>query len=161
MYGIKCTILRSQILIFWFIFKVNHVFMEEKTTLHKKNVIDEEELDGIVIGIWNLENLPRTLFIDYKCWNLKVVVDGRELTRNIKNKKKADVLLAYKCPLCDIRYRRERIFNKHMEYFNSASCYGMRHFHICCVQCVYTTLSFCCLLLVKPRSYMTFFWMCS
>ena len=29
-------------------------------------------------------------------WNLKVMVDGAELTRNINKKKKPDVLLAYK-----------------------------------------------------------------
>ena len=33
-------------------------------------------------------------------------------------------------------------------------CYGMRHCHICGVQCVSTTLMFLvCLLSVKPRSY--------
>ena len=45
-----------------FIFKVNHVFMEEKDNLLDKVVIDEEELDNID-DILNLENLPRKLFI--------------------------------------------------------------------------------------------------
>ena len=50
--------------------------MEEKDNPIEKVVKDEEELDGIEIdGIWNLENLPRTVFIEYECWNLKVVVD--------------------------------------------------------------------------------------
>ena len=72
----------------------------------EKIVIDEEELHGIEIdGILNLENLSRTVFIDEECWNLKVVVDVGELTRNITKKKKPDVLQAYKCPLCDTCYR--------------------------------------------------------
>ena len=36
-----------------------------------------------------------------KCGNLEVVVDDREFTRSINKKKKADVLQAYRCPLCD------------------------------------------------------------
>ena len=44
-----------------FIFKVNHVFMEEKDSPVEKVVIDEEKLDGIDI---NLENLPRIVSID-------------------------------------------------------------------------------------------------
>ena len=50
--------------------------MEEKDNPIEKVVKYEEELDGIEIdGIWNLENLPRTVFIEYECWNLKIVVD--------------------------------------------------------------------------------------
>ena len=45
------------------------------------------------------------MFIDYECWNLKVVVDVGELNRNITKKKKPDFLQAYKCPLGDICYR--------------------------------------------------------
>ena len=48
----------------------------------------------------------------------EVVVDGREPTTNI-SKKKPDRLQAYKCPLCDICYRRERFFNKHVKYSKS------------------------------------------
>ena len=61
----------------------------------EKVFIDEEELDGIeeIDGILNLVNLPRTMFIDWEFWNLKVVVGGGELTRNI-NKKKPDGLQA-------------------------------------------------------------------
>ena len=39
-----------------------------------------------------------------ECWDLKVIIDRGELTGNI-NKKKLDVLQAYKFPLCDICYR--------------------------------------------------------
>ena len=49
---------------FIFIFKVNHVFMEEKDNPVSKVVIYEEELDGIEIyGILDLENLPGAVFI--------------------------------------------------------------------------------------------------
>ena len=69
-------------------------------------VIDEEKLNGFEIdAILNFENLYRTMFIDYECWNLKVVVDVGELNRNITKKKKPDFLQAYKCPLGDICYR--------------------------------------------------------
>ena len=37
-------------------------------------------------------DLLRLMFIDEECGNLKVVVDGGELTRNINGKKKSDVL---------------------------------------------------------------------
>ena len=48
-----------------FIFKANHVFMEEKDNPAEKVVIDEGDLHGIVIdGILNLENVPRAVFID-------------------------------------------------------------------------------------------------
>ena len=36
----------------------------------------------------NLGDLPRLVFIDEECGNLKVVVDGVELARNISKKKK-------------------------------------------------------------------------
>ena len=58
----------------------------------EKVVTDEEELHGIDVG---------------------------ELTRNIAKKKKPDVLQAYKCPLCDICYRKEHFFNKHVKYSES------------------------------------------
>ena len=42
-----------------FIFKLNHVFMEENENLEEKFIVGEEELDGIAIdGILNSENLP-------------------------------------------------------------------------------------------------------
>ena len=53
-----------------FIFKENHVLNEEENTLQK--VV--EELNDIDINeIGNLEDLPRLVFIDEKCGNLKVV----------------------------------------------------------------------------------------
>ena len=65
----------------------------KKVNLLKKNVIDEEELDGIDIdGIGNLEDSLRLVFIDEECGNLIVVNDGEKLTRNINQKKNSDVL---------------------------------------------------------------------
>ena len=56
-------------------------------------MIVKEELDCIDIDIiWNLEDSPRLVFIDEECGNLVVVNDGGELTRNINQKKKSDVL---------------------------------------------------------------------
>ena len=56
-------------------------------------MIVKEELDCINIDIiWNLEDSPRLVFIDEECGNLVVVNDGGELTRNINQKKKSDVL---------------------------------------------------------------------
>ena len=62
----------------------------------RKNVILEEELDGI----GNLEDLPRLVFIDRVCGDLKVSVDGGNLTRNI-NERKSDVLQGYRRLLRD------------------------------------------------------------
>ena len=67
--------LRSQILIFlvfWFIFKDNHVLVE-KHNLSEKIVIVKEELDGIGIDdIANLEHLLRIVFTHEECGDLKV-----------------------------------------------------------------------------------------
>ena len=47
-----------------FIFKANHVFIENQDNPSEKVVTDEEKLDGIDIdGIGNLEDLPRIVFI--------------------------------------------------------------------------------------------------
>ena len=47
-----------------FIFKVNHVFVEEKDNPVEKVVIDEGELDSIEIdGILNLDKLPGIVLI--------------------------------------------------------------------------------------------------
>ena len=47
-----------------FIFKVNHVFVEEKDNPEEKVVIDEGELDSIEIdGILNLDKLPGIVLI--------------------------------------------------------------------------------------------------
>ena len=50
--------------------------------------------------------LLRLMFIDEECGNLKVVIDGGEITRNTNRKSKSEVLQAYRCPLCDKCYRR-------------------------------------------------------
>ena len=58
-----------------------------------KVVMVEEELDGIdIYGIGKLVDLPRLMFIDEECGNLKIVVDGGELTRNNDRKKSSEVL---------------------------------------------------------------------
>ena len=46
-----------------------------------------------------LEDLPRLLFINKECGNLKVGVDDGKFTRNAnkKEKEKSDVLQAYRC----------------------------------------------------------------
>ena len=68
----------------------------------KKIVLVEEELDDIDRHeIVNLEYLLRLVLIIEQCVNHKVVVDGGQLTRNINQKKKPDVLQACRCPLCD------------------------------------------------------------
>ena len=77
MYEIKSRRLRSQILT-CFIFLV----------LFKKNQLDCIDIDDI----GNLEDLPRLVFIDEECGNLIVVNDGAELTKNINQRKKSDVL---------------------------------------------------------------------
>ena len=60
-----------------FIFKGNHFFIEEEDNPSDIVITVEEELDGIDIdGIRNLVDLPRLMFIDEECGNLKVVVDG-------------------------------------------------------------------------------------
>ena len=72
--------------------KKNHGFIE-KSNLSEKHVIVEEELDcSDIDDIGNLEDSPRLVFIDEGCGNLIVVNDGGELTRNINQKKKSDVL---------------------------------------------------------------------
>ena len=50
-------------------------------------------------GIGNLLDLPGLIFINGECGNLKVVVDGGELTRNNDRKRRSEVLQAYICPL--------------------------------------------------------------
>ena len=76
-----------------FAFTKNYLFNEENN-LSGKVVIVEEEL----YCIGNLVDLPA--LIDGECGNLKVVVGGRESTRNINRKKKSEVLQPYRFPLC-------------------------------------------------------------
>ena len=65
----------------------------KKATFQENFVIVEEELVGIdTDDIGNLEESPRFVFIDEECENLIVVNDAGELTRNINQKKKSDVL---------------------------------------------------------------------
>ena len=65
----------------------------KKATFQENFVIVEEELVGIdTDDIGNLEDSPRFVFIDEGCENLIVVNDAGELTRNINQKKKSDVL---------------------------------------------------------------------
>ena len=78
-----------RILIFFyfstFIFKDKHVLVEPHNPLEKIKIKEvKEEVDGINIdGIGNLEDLPGIVFIHGECGNLKVFVDGGELSRNI------------------------------------------------------------------------------
>ena len=80
-------------------------------------MIVKEKLDGTDIDdIGNLEDLLRIVLIHEECGNLKVFVDGGELTRNINKQKKPGVLQTYRSPLCDKCYRREYFFNMSIEY---------------------------------------------
>ena len=81
----------STCFIFLLLFSKKHGFIEEDKP-SENAVIVEEELNRFNIdGIENLDNLPRFVFIDEECGNLKVVNDDEELTRNINQKKKLDV----------------------------------------------------------------------
>ena len=92
-------------------------FQLNKHKPSEKNVIVKEELDGIDIDdIGNLKDLLRIVFIHEEYGNLKVFVDGRELTGNIN---KPGALQTYRCPLCDKCYRREYFFNTNVEYCES------------------------------------------
>ena len=53
--------------------------------------------------IGNLEGL--LVLINEECGNPKIVVDDGELTRNINQKKKPDILQTCRCPLCEKCYR--------------------------------------------------------
>ena len=64
--------------------------------------------------IENLQNLPRFVFIDKECGNLKLVNDDKELTRNINQKKKLDVSqIACWCSLCD-KCKRKYFFDNNV-----------------------------------------------
>ena len=65
-----------------FIFKENHVFIEEEDKPSEKVIIVEGELDGI----GNLEDLPTLVFINKECENIKIFFNGGNLTRNINIK---------------------------------------------------------------------------
>ena len=72
-----------------FIFKENHVFIEENNPSDKV-VTADEELDAIDIdGIGNLVDLPRLIFINEKCTNLNVVVNSGWFTKSNNRKRKS------------------------------------------------------------------------
>ena len=81
--------LRSQTDLFHFSsFILNCGFIEEDNP-SEKVVVVEEELNHIDIDdIGHLKNLPRFVFIDEECANLKEVSDGGELATNINQEKK-------------------------------------------------------------------------
>ena len=102
-----------------FIFKENHVLIEEDNP-SEKIVIFEEELDGFDRdGIGNLDVLWRLVLINKECWDPKVAVDAGEFACNFNQNKNPDVLQACRCPLCDKCYKRYYFFNKHQEYCES------------------------------------------
>ena len=68
--------------------------MEKEDSPTKKVVIVEEELDSI----GNLQDLLRLIFIDKESGNVKVFVEGGDLTRNI-SQIKSGLLQAYRCLL--------------------------------------------------------------
>ena len=116
-YETKSIRLRLQTLIsfiFLLLFYKKHGFIEEDKP-SENVVIVEEELNRFDIdGIENLENLPRFVFINKECGNLKVVNDDEELTRNINQKKKLDVSqIACWCSLCD-KCKRKYFFDNHV-----------------------------------------------
>ena len=71
-----------------FIFKENRVFNEEDNPSQKVVLVEEELDDTDIDGIQNLEDLPRLVFVDEECGNLKIVDHGGELTRNIDQRNK-------------------------------------------------------------------------
>ena len=81
-----------------FIFKENHVFTKEKGNPSGKVVIVEETLDDV----GNLVDLPRLMFINEQCGNLKVVVDRGKLATNSNGNKKSKVW-----QVCDKCYRSD------------------------------------------------------
>ena len=52
-------------------------------------------------------DLPRLMFLDEKCGNVQVVVDGGELTRNNNRTKKSEFSQAYRELICEKCYRRD------------------------------------------------------
>ena len=88
--------------------KSRHVLIEDEIPQSNKVVTVEEELDGIDIDdIGKLLDLPRLMFIDEECGNLKVVLDGGEYARNNDKKRKSEFLQAYIRPRFDKCYKRD------------------------------------------------------
>ena len=94
-----------------FIFKKNkHGCIEEDKPLENVAIVQEELTCLDIDGIENLENLPRFVFINKECGNLKVVND-EELRRNINQEKKLHILqIACWCSLCD-KCKRKYFFD--------------------------------------------------
>ena len=75
-----------------FYFKENHLFIVEDNRSDKVMMVEE-----VLEGIRNLVDLPRLMFIDEECRNLKAVVDGGGFTRNNNRKKRLEVMQTYRC----------------------------------------------------------------
>ena len=63
----------------------------------------------------NFKDLPRLVFMSEEYRNLKVELDGKELTRNINKKKNPVALQNLRCLLYDKCCRRDSYFNKYVE----------------------------------------------
>ena len=90
----------------------------------EKPVIVEEKLHGIDIDDMETYWIYLHLSSSMRIWcssygNLKVVINDGEITRNIKQKKKSDILQGYRCPLCQKCSRWVYFFHKHVEYCES------------------------------------------
>ena len=83
-----------------FIFKKNHFRIDEDNPQEKLIIVVQEQDDICIADTEKLEKLPRLVFIDNECGNANVVIDGRELTRNITKKRISIVLKAYRSSLC-------------------------------------------------------------
>ena len=100
------------------IFKKKITISLRKATFQKK--IFQIRKNQLVLyydfdGIGNLEDLPRHVFIDEECWNVRIINDRGELPRNISQKPKSDVLQQLK-NICDKCCKREYSFSNHVKY---------------------------------------------
>ena len=57
-----------------------NIYEIKSLRLRSQKVVGTEKVD-----IWSLEDLLRVVFINEECRNLKVVIAGGELTRNINH----------------------------------------------------------------------------
>ena len=80
-------------ILFWFYFQRKSDFQWRRQPLQKFVIVEEEVNDIDIVGIENLEDFPRLVFIDEECVGiLKQSFDGGERTRNFNEKKKSGVL---------------------------------------------------------------------
>ena len=80
------------------------LFSKKITFSFKKKITLQKKLLQLRNNQMVLIQMPletQTVFIVEECENLKVALDGGELTRNINKKKKPVALQAEKCLLCD------------------------------------------------------------